>query len=45
VLGTRALAWRELLVLATFPVVVWGADEVYRALRRRARGTLLSAPR
>jgi calcium-translocating P-type ATPase len=45
VLGTRALAWRELLVLLTFPVVVWGADEIYRALRRRARGALLSAPR
>lgn len=34
VLGTRPLTWRELLVLVAFPVVVWGADEAYRALRR-----------
>jgi calcium-translocating P-type ATPase len=36
VLGTRALTWQNLLVLATFPVVVWGVDEIYRALRRRS---------
>jgi calcium-translocating P-type ATPase len=35
VLGTRALRWHELLVLTTFPVIVWGVDEIYRAIRRR----------
>ncbi len=34
-LGTRPLTWQELLVLVTFPVIVWGADEIYRAVRRR----------
>jgi len=29
----------ELCVLATFPVIVWGADEVFRAIgRRRSAG-------
>ncbi|WP_395659620.1 cation-translocating P-type ATPase [Nocardioides sp.] len=35
VLGTRPLEVRELLVLACFPVVVWGVDEVYRLVGRR----------
>ena len=30
VLGTRPLGWPQLLVLACFPVLVWGVDEVYR---------------
>jgi calcium-translocating P-type ATPase len=34
VLGTRPLTWTELAVLATFPPVVWGADELYRWRRR-----------
>jgi magnesium-transporting ATPase (P-type) len=34
-LGTRPLTGAELAVLATFPVIVWGCDEAYRALRRR----------
>ncbi len=34
-LGTRPLGPGELAYLATFPLVVWGADEVYRAVRRR----------
>jgi magnesium-transporting ATPase (P-type) len=34
-LGTRPLAWPELLVLATFPPVVWGADELFRLHLRR----------
>jgi magnesium-transporting ATPase (P-type) len=39
VFGTAPLAARELAVLAAFPVVVWGADELRRArLRRRAAG-------
>jgi calcium-translocating P-type ATPase len=35
VFGTRPLGGRELLVLATFPVVVWGVDELFRAVSRR----------
>jgi magnesium-transporting ATPase (P-type) len=42
-LGTRPLTWPELLVLVAFPVIVWGADEVYRGLRRR-RTPLEEAP-
>jgi calcium-translocating P-type ATPase len=44
-LGTRALSWQDLMVLATFPVVVWGADEIYRAIRRRPSRPAMSAPR
>jgi magnesium-transporting ATPase (P-type) len=35
VLGTRPLGPTELLVLAFFPIVVWGADELYRWWLRR----------
>jgi magnesium-transporting ATPase (P-type) len=35
VLGTRPLTWRELLLLLTFPPIVWGADELFRWRRRR----------
>jgi hypothetical protein len=42
-LGTRPLTWGELVVLMTFPVVVWAADEAYRGLRRR-QTTLEDAP-
>jgi magnesium-transporting ATPase (P-type) len=40
-LGTRSLGLTDLLVLACFPVVVWGADELYRwsGRRRAARRT------
>ncbi|GLY06454.1 cation-transporting P-type ATPase [Actinoplanes sp. NBRC 101535] len=38
VFGTAALGLGELALLAPFPLVVWGADEIYRA-RRRRRGT------
>ena len=38
VLGTRPLTWPQLLVLSTFPVLVWGVDEIYRALRRHVSG-------
>jgi calcium-translocating P-type ATPase len=35
--GTAALGWRELLILAAFPPIVWGSDELRRwVLRRRA---------
>lgn len=37
-LGTRPLGAAELAVLATFPVIVWGADECYRAVRRHRPG-------
>jgi magnesium-transporting ATPase (P-type) len=38
VLATAALGPAELAILATFPFVVWGADELRRAhLRRRSR--------
>jgi calcium-translocating P-type ATPase len=37
--GTRGLGVPELVVLATFPAIVWGADEVFRAIgRRRSAG-------
>jgi magnesium-transporting ATPase (P-type) len=35
VFGTSALGPVELAILATFPVVVWGADELRRAHLRR----------
>jgi calcium-translocating P-type ATPase len=35
VLGTRPLTWPELLLLTTFPPIVWGADELFRWRRRR----------
>jgi calcium-translocating P-type ATPase len=35
VLGTRPLTWSEILLLATFPPTVWGADELFRRHRRR----------
>ncbi|MGN6243783.1 MAG: cation-translocating P-type ATPase [Motilibacteraceae bacterium] len=38
--GTRPLGWVELAVLVPFPVVVWGADELWRAFRRRGRPLL-----
>lgn len=44
-LGTRSLGWSELAILAVFPMIVWGADEVFRALGRRrlARGAPMPA--
>jgi magnesium-transporting ATPase (P-type) len=36
--GTRPLGPADLALLATFPVIVWGVDEVWRmVMRRRAR--------
>jgi magnesium-transporting ATPase (P-type) len=41
VFGTVALGAVELAILAVFPIVVWGADELRRAhLRRRAEGAV-----
>ena len=38
IFGTNALGLRELAILAVFPFVVWGSDELRRwALRRRER--------
>ena len=36
--GTAALGPAELALLATFPFVVWGADELRRARLRRSGG-------
>ena len=36
-LGTAALDATTLLLIAPFPLVVWGVDELYRATLRRAR--------
>jgi magnesium-transporting ATPase (P-type) len=33
--GTRPLGWTETAMLCTFPVLVWGADELRRAWLRR----------
>ena len=35
VFGTAPLGPTEIAILATFPLVVWGADELRRAARRR----------
>jgi hypothetical protein len=35
VFGTNDLGPRELLLLATFPLVVWGSDELRRWFMRR----------
>jgi calcium-translocating P-type ATPase len=43
--GTRPLGLAQLAVLATFPVIVWGVDELYRAaLRRRPAEASPGAP-
>ncbi|HEY8478392.1 MAG TPA: cation-transporting P-type ATPase [Spirillospora sp.] len=34
---TAALPWDVLVIIATFPVIVWGTDELRRWTRRRAR--------
>jgi magnesium-transporting ATPase (P-type) len=33
--GTRPLGLTELALLATFPIIVWGVDEIWRAVERR----------
>ena len=33
---TAALGPAQLALLATFPFVVWGSDEIHRAFKRRA---------
>ncbi|MGA8218020.1 MAG: hypothetical protein WB771_05600 [Solirubrobacterales bacterium] len=38
VFGTASLGGRYLLVLAVFPLVVWGSDELRRWLLRRREG-------
>ena len=37
VFGTASLGARELLVLALFPFMVWGSDELRRWLLRRSQ--------
>jgi calcium-translocating P-type ATPase len=39
VFGTTSLRWTQLLVLLPFPVIVWGVDELVRAVRRTHRST------
>jgi calcium-translocating P-type ATPase len=44
VFGTAALGWSQLGIIATFPVVVWGADEFARWVsRRRSPGSAAPA--
>jgi len=38
--GTAIPAWPHLLLLAVFPVIVWGADEIWRARQRRHTRTV-----
>jgi magnesium-transporting ATPase (P-type) len=45
VFGTAALDGTELLFLAPFPLLVWGADEIFRArARRRGADATKEAP-
>ncbi len=44
VFGTAPLDGVELAVLAPFPLVVWGADELRRSLLRRAGGPAAPVP-
>jgi calcium-translocating P-type ATPase len=44
VFHTAALGLPELAVLATFPVIVWGSDELRRAWHRRHEPTPTGAP-
>lgn len=39
VFGTADLSLGQLAIVLPFPVVVWGADELRRAIRRRREGT------
>ncbi len=39
VFGTRPLDRAELVVLATFPVLVWAVDEIFRAVGRTRAGS------
>jgi magnesium-transporting ATPase (P-type) len=39
IFGTNALGWRELAILAVFPFLVWGSDELRRWALRRREGT------
>ena len=45
VFGTAALGVAELSFLAPFPLLVWGADEIFRArVRRRGADVTKEAP-
>lgn len=43
-LGTAALPAKDLLLVAPFPFIVWGADELRRWLVRRREGQAESQP-
>ena len=42
IFGTAALTGGQLLLVLPFPFVIWGADELYRAVRRRRGGSFRS---
>ena len=45
IFGTAALGWHEVAVLATFPVLVWGSDELRRwGVRRRSARHVAARP-
>ena len=44
VFHTSALGPEQVALLATFPVIVWGTDELRRAYRRRAAGNRAPLP-
>jgi calcium-translocating P-type ATPase len=39
--GTASLGWDELLILAAFPPIVWGSDELRRWVVRRREGSVV----
>ncbi|MFF4084702.1 cation-translocating P-type ATPase [Streptomyces sp. NPDC001777] len=45
VFGTAALPWGVVLFIATFPVLVWGTDELRRARRRRRASSVTGSVR
>jgi hypothetical protein len=43
-LGMAAPPWDALIMLLPFPIVVWGADELWRAHRRSRAGRPGTSP-
>jgi magnesium-transporting ATPase (P-type) len=44
IFGTSTLSLRDVLVLACFPVIVWGSDELWRWRQRNRRPATLRTP-
>jgi hypothetical protein len=44
IFGTAALSARNVLVLVSFPVIVWGSDEFWRRRQRSRHRAALRAP-